>query len=260
MVLAGTRAVFGGLAALRRDRSMHGPGVAYRARLVVAPPPGFVVGAPFLAEPGAHDATIRFSRGIGLPQPAADLLGIAVRVPNAHGAGAHQDLLVTSSGGRPGTRRLLLPARDGFFGQWFSSVLPFRVGTRRTLLGMRAATPPSGEGTDFERLEATRATGELRFVLALADRTGWVRVGTVHVEDRLDDETATALVFDPWSTGPGIEPVGVLNRLRSAAYPASRRVREVLADHGAARGDRPGLRTGGRRRRRRGPGRPRPSS
>lgn len=227
IVLRASAAVFGALARARRSRSMHGPGVAYRCRVRIDPPAGLVSGAPFFAREASYDATIRFSRGIGLPQPLADLLGVAVRVHAAHPDGAPQDLLVTSSGGRRGTRRLLLPARDGFFGQWFSSVLPYRVGDVTTVLGLRAATPPAGEGTDFERLAATHARGDLVFVLALAARAGWTGVGRVHVGARLPDDEATALSFEPWTSGPGIRPVGVLNLLRSAAYPASRRARRA---------------------------------
>lgn len=227
-VLRATAAIFAGLATARHDRSMHGPGIAFRCRVELAPPAGVGHGAPFFAEPATYDATIRFSRGIGLPQPAADLLGIAIRVHDAHPGGAPQDLLVTSSGGRPGTRRLLLPARDGFFGQWFSSVLPYRVGDARTLLGVRAVTPAAGEGTDFARLQATHGRGDLTFALALADRVGWTRVGTILVGDRLSDAESTALSFDPWTAGPGIRPVGVLNRLRAAAYPGSRKARRTF--------------------------------
>jgi hypothetical protein len=226
IVLRPTGAVFGGLAHLRGDeRSMHEPGVAFRARLVVEPVPGLARGAPLFEEAREHEATIRFSRGIGLPQPWADLLGIAVRVHDAYGSGRDQDLLVTSSSGRVGARRLLIPARDGFFGQWFSSVLPFRVGDRRTLMGMHALRPAAGEGTDFERLLATHAEGGLAFSFALADRAGWTRVGRVNVGERLTQEASTALTFDPWTTGPGVRPAGLLNLLRSAAYPASRRMR-----------------------------------
>lgn len=95
-----TAGVFGALAAARGDRSMHGPGIAFRARLEMTPPPGVLDGAPFFARARTYDATIRFSRGIGLPQPAADLLGVAVRVQDAHPGGRPQDLRVTSSGGR----------------------------------------------------------------------------------------------------------------------------------------------------------------
>lgn len=236
VVLAPVGLVFGTLAGVRRDRSMHGPGIAHRGRLELDPPAGLVDGAPLFERRAAFDATVRFSRGIGLPQPAADLLGVAIRVHDAHGPGEPQDLLVTSSGGRPVTRRMLLPARDGFFGQWFSSVLPYRVGTRRTLLGLRATAPATGSGTDFERLEATARAGGPEFALALADGPGWTRVGTLRIGERLPDEEAATLVFDPWTTSGGIRPVGVLNRLRAGAYPASRRVREALWARGVGRG------------------------
>jgi len=227
-VLGATRIVFGALATLRRDRSMHGPGIAYRCRLEMDPPAGLVQGAPFFERHATYDATVRFSRGIGLPQPLADLLGVALRVDAAHPDGGPQDLLVTSSGGRRGTRRMLLPSRDGFFGQWFSSVLPYRVGASRTLLGVRATTPAAGSGTDFERLEATHAGGDLTFALALARRRGWTTVGVIHVGARLPDDESTALSFDPWVTGGGIRPVGILNRLRAAAYPGSLEARRAV--------------------------------
>jgi hypothetical protein len=131
---------------------------------------------------------------------------------------------------------MLLPARDGFFGQWFSSVLPYRVGGRRTLLGLRATAPAHGTGTDFERLEETVRAGGPVFALALADGPGWTRVGTLRVGARLPDEESERLRFDPWTTSGGIRPVGVLNRLRAGAYPASRRVREALWARGVGRG------------------------
>ena len=39
--------------------------------------------------------------------------------------------------------------------------------------------------------------------------------------ERLDDETSRRLRFNPWNSGGGIRPVGLLNSLREAAYRGS---------------------------------------
>jgi hypothetical protein len=68
-------------------------------------------------------ALLRFSRGAGLPEPLPDALGVAIKLPDAHGPGADQDLLLTSSSDRPLLRRLLFPARSFLRGA-FSTALP----------------------------------------------------------------------------------------------------------------------------------------
>jgi hypothetical protein len=44
-------------------------------------------------------------------------------------------------------------------------------------------------------------------------------VGVLRVGDPLGPAAAEALRFNPWTTGPGIRPVGRLNRLRRPSYP-----------------------------------------
>jgi hypothetical protein len=66
-------------------------------------------GVPLFQAGAAHAALLRFSRGAGLPEPLPDALGVAIKLPDAHGPSADQDLLLTSSSDRPLLRRLLLP-------------------------------------------------------------------------------------------------------------------------------------------------------
>ena len=196
--------MFGALSAARRARIFHPVGTAYTATLTIDGgdhPLGALV--------GRHDAVVRLSRGAGMPERLPDVLGLAVKVLNAHGAGGHQDfLLVTSGEGFP-ARHLLMPAHSEDE-RPYSSVLPYRNARGdRFLVGARRDVADSN-----------------RFVLAAASVTGpWLAIGAVELADGLDEEQAQRLRFSPWNTGGGIEPTGVLNRLRRGAYAGSQRAR-----------------------------------
>src|SRR4051794_5560108 len=125
-------AVFGGLATLRGRRSLHPDGASYEAVVRIDGDERYAgdiaAGVPLLARPGSHRALLRFSRGLGLPSRLPDALGVAVRLCDLHGEGAHQDLLMTTSAKPPVLHHLLLPALRGPFGQPYSTILPYRVG------------------------------------------------------------------------------------------------------------------------------------
>jgi hypothetical protein len=87
-------AVMGAASAIRRKRVFHPEGVAFRATYQAT---GAHHGAPLLDEAGTHDAVVRLSRGAGLPGSLPDFLGLALRIPDAHGPDQHQDLLLVSS-------------------------------------------------------------------------------------------------------------------------------------------------------------------
>src|SRR5690348_12195756 len=102
-----TGAVFGALSAVRRARIFHPHGTARLATVTIAGGDH-----PLHVLAGTHDAIVRTSRGIGLPEPLPDLHGVAVKLLNAHGAGAHQDLLLVSSATAVGARHLLVPVLE----------------------------------------------------------------------------------------------------------------------------------------------------
>ena len=188
---------FGALSRIRGKRIFHPRGQAFRAT-VEAP------GLPRLAS-GAGGAVVRFSRGVGLPEPLPDILGIALRTKPLSDGG--QDLLMVTSGSAPVTRHLLLPTRS-----WtslpYSTILAYRLEDRTLLFGARM---------DEDRR---------RFALLMASpREPWEEIGAVTVGERLADEESEALRFSPWHAGAGIEPIGPLNRLRRGAYPASQEAR-----------------------------------
>lgn len=209
---------------LRGDRAFHPDGVAFTARWEPAGGPAGH-GSRLLGPDGA-ETVVRFSRGAGLPHALPDVLGVAVKILDAHGDASDQDLALASSLRGPFLRRLLVPQRD-FAGAVFSSIAPYAVAGRRVVvLGdvVRSdAAGPVGH-VPFERLaDAPAAPVDLRLRLSPGDEVlGWVRVGA-----RLPEDLSRDLRFDPWNTGPDLEPVGWLNRLRQPTYAASQEGRDA---------------------------------
>lgn len=193
-----------GASAVRRARVFHPDGDAYAATLLVTPREPH--GAPLLDQEGEYAAVARVSRGAGLPRPLPDVAGLALRILDAHGPGASQDLLVNSAGRLPLARHVLLP-RLGPVGRTYSSVLPYRVGGRTLLFG---ATP----------------LGRDAFTLLTASPLGpWTPWGVLTLGRRLPDAEADSLAFAVDNTGGGIAPEGVLQDLRRSAYRRSQAAR-----------------------------------
>ena len=225
---------FYALAALRRRRSLHPTGIGYRGWLQVPnewpPRPG----VPLFEVGVRHPALLRFSRGAGLPEPLPDALGVAIKLPDVHGPGVDQDLLLTSSTDRPLLRRLLFPATSFVRGA-FSTALPYDLGSERVVLllvpaPISAGRPTGGQGHRpvvgaLAELGAVAASG-LELELRTARSFGRSQpLATVTVGLPLAPDQTEALRFNPWTTGPGIRPSGWLNLLRDAAYQASQRGR-----------------------------------
>jgi hypothetical protein len=193
--------VLAGLAALRRGKSVHPKGVVHEARLTVTGAPAAPAGAKLLSEPGEHRAIVRFSRSLGVPRPLPDLLGISIRVPDAYGPAKHQDMLFVTSADLPIVHHIFLPATD-LQQRPYSGSLPYRSGGAKYILGVLP------DGRD-------------RFKLAVAAPMGRFQpVADLLIGERLPDEL-DALRFNPWNTGGGMDPVGVLNGARDLAYKLS---------------------------------------
>lgn len=157
---------------------------------------------PLLDVPGEHTAIARLSRGIGLPKPLPDVLGLAVRVVDVHGPNRHQDLLLVTSIDAPVLHHLILPGPLGPYGQSYSSVLAYRVGERLRLFGALPRRP------DFD--------------LALAALGGrWTPFGRLRLGERLAQAASEALRFNVWNTGGGISPTGPFQAIRAPAYRGS---------------------------------------
>lgn len=213
-------AALAGVGLVRRAKPVHPHGVTYRARLSVPGAPCAPAASTLLATPAEHHAVVRFSRSIGAPRPLPDLLGMSIRVIDAYGPDRHQDLLLVTCGTRPLLHHVLLPARD-VQQRPYSSAFPYGAGERRFVVGALPDpdSPRPAGGDEFHRLARAAATGRLTFGLAVAALPGpFQRVGTLHVEEPLPD-TLEALRFNPFHSGGGLQPTGLLNRMRRAAYP-----------------------------------------
>jgi hypothetical protein len=213
------RLLFKELSRLRRKRIFHPFGVGFRGRYT---PVGEGSGA--LALERESEPLVRLSRSIGLPESLPDPCGLALRFPDAFGAGEHQDLLLVSSGVAPLARHALLPSR-GFCDRPYSSVLPYRLQGETAMLGARAVAPAPGPKLAELR---EREVGGLVFELLLADVGGsWKSVGRLALGERMPPEQTERLWFDPTNTGGGLELAGSLNRLRGPSYRASQEGREA---------------------------------
>lgn len=218
----GIAALLAGVAAARGGKAVHPRGVVYEARLFMEGAQGAPLGSALLDSPAEHMAIMRFSRSLGLPRPVPDLLGVSLRVIDAYGTDRHQDVLMVSSVDLPVLHHGFVPARD-VQQRPYSSSLPYRAGGGKFLLGVVPdPASPRPEGQDeFDRLARAAAGGRLLFGLAIAPVYGrFRRIGTLHVGERLSD-ALDALRFSPFNCGGGLEPVGLLNRLRDYAYPLS---------------------------------------
>jgi hypothetical protein len=182
-------------------------------------------GVPLFQAGARHQALLRCSRGAGLPEPLPDALGVAIKLPDAHGPSADQDLLLTSSTDRPLLRRLLFPARSFVHGA-FSTALPYDLGSERVVLLLVPILSSAGRssggaghrpvGGALAELRAVAANG-LELELRTARSLGRSQpLATVTVGPPLPADQTEALRFNPWTTGPGHPPIQL-------AEPAPRR-------------------------------------
>jgi hypothetical protein len=217
-----TDAVFRTASSLRNARVFHPDGVVLRGELQVVD--DGLAGTELFAPGRRATAVVRLSRGIGLPERFPDVLGLAVKVPDAYGPGADQDLLLASTPPPAPLRRFLAPS-PSFDALPYSSLLPYRAGDARVLLGAVVAAEGEAVVTMADAVNAA-AERRLRIELVSGGRLGsYTPFATIEPYDVLPVAQGEHLAFDPWHTGGGLRPVGLLNRLRAAAYPGSRRGR-----------------------------------
>ncbi len=199
---------------LRDGRVFHPDGVVVEASW--DPNPDLFPGSPLTSAP--RPALVRVSHAIGLPPGLPDILGVAIRVVDAHGAGRHQDLLLASSGTGSVTRHLLRPA-SVVTGTQVSSLLPYDVAgvgrhpiVAHTVGADRPITYPEVVHDPDDLLP------DLEVLVGAPHRP---RLATLHTGARVPDAAAEPLRFDPWNTGPELRPAGLLNPLRRPSYRAS---------------------------------------
>lgn len=203
---------------LRGARVFHPRGVVVAARW--NPDPRLFPGSPLTA--AARPALLRVSHAIGLPPGLPDILGVAIRVVDAHGAGRHQDLLLASSGDGPVGRHLLRPVA-AVTGTLLSSLLPYDVaGVGRHPVLAR----PVGSERPVTYAEVVQDPETTMPDLEVVVGSAWPRrLAIVTAQERVPPTAGERVRFDPWNTGPELRPAGLINRLRRPAYHASQRGR-----------------------------------
>ena len=188
---------------VRGERVIHAKGEAFTGELTL------LAAASALDVPLARGARqrpvlVRFSRGAGLPDPLPDVLGIAVRVPDADGAGHPQDLMLSTGGGSPLLRRLLVPRRD-YRTSTYTSLISYEVGGRDLVV---AALPDGGN-----------------FLLATAEGgSAWTPFARLHVGEPLPEEQSRQLSFSVTNDAGGFRIGGRWRAARAGAYDAARSV------------------------------------
>jgi hypothetical protein len=201
-VAGAAAAGFGALARARGTRALHPRGPVRAATATLS---GEVPGALAASGPREVRALLRASRALGLPRWSPDVLGVAVRLIDLHGAGRHQDLLFASSPPPP-AHVVLAPARH-FGHAWYTALLPYRVGARRGVLTLRR-------------------TGDLRFALGMTGVGGRAvsRLGEIAAGDVVVGGDAEALRFDPILNAAADfrQDAGFLDVVRRASYASSR--------------------------------------
>ncbi|SEK87472.1 hypothetical protein SAMN04515665_1067 [Blastococcus sp. DSM 46786] len=209
---------FGAVARWRHGRPLHPRGAVLDAVLERhgASPP---LGDPWLDGSGTTEALVRFSRGAGLPAPLPDVLGLAIRLPDADGAPV--DLLLSTCGRGPLTRRVPVLRTDA--AATYGSIMAYRsaAGTVRLAAFPGVLSLPS----DPEPVAAAAADGAVVFTLAVAPGAQeWRPFGTLRATGThgpLDTRLRFDAVRNP---PPGLVADGPLARFREPAYATARRI------------------------------------
>lgn len=218
----------------RRARAVHAAGLSMVGELV-AEGESAVPALTAALFGGADRVPVRarLSKGLGTPGARADVLGLAVRVPDRAGPDQPLDLLFSSTGRAPGLWWLPLPSGD-WLGSPYSTVLPYRAAG--TLLWL-AALPAPGRRVPASMADL-RAAAPLEFVIVTARPTGSRRPVarlTLSGPDEVDVPW-----FDPMlHCHPLMRPVPAwLAAVREHAYERSRAGRGLRLPPGGREGAR----------------------
>ncbi len=216
------------VARLRHARMFHPDGIVCRGRLEV------VVGTRYeaLARRLGPQVLARLSGALFRGERRLpDVLGIALRFsagnePTAIATTGDQDLLFATI--RSPLAMLTAPfttRTHDFLANPYYAVSPFAIaGDERVELRLTPIDPPVFDGARADRLRAAVEIGHAKLALELRPVHGadWFHVATVALERDVTAEIdQDALEFDPFQTGAGIVPVGVIHAIRRAAYRAS---------------------------------------
>ncbi|MFA1554158.1 DUF1990 family protein [Actinomadura chokoriensis] len=225
------------LAARLRDRPLHPKGLVFDATLVLHGTSQHW-GVPLLDERTELQGEVRLSRAIGLPPPLPDLLGLALRwrqPPAGDAAEATAELLLATTGHNPLGRHLLRPAAR-WSPAFYGSLLAYRAGDRRILLG--AVAPPAHHvPADLTSLAHSVDERPLSLNLVVATEFGaWERFGELRLLGPARGDGNGSARFNPARTPiRGLPPAGFFQQVRGPTYDAVQHAARPTGDSRPAR-------------------------
>ena len=188
-------------------------------------------GVPFLDATARDDVVVRLSRGVGLPSPLPDLLGLAVRLED--GSGQPVDLLLSTTGRGPLTR--VVPALRRDTASAYCSIMAYSSAAGP----IRLAALPTTDGipSDPEPLADAVRRRPLVFVLAAArGLQPWRPFARLEIGDvgqPWDPDLRFNAVLHPPA---GLVPDGPMARFRAPAYVAAQEARSGAREAAGTRG------------------------
>jgi hypothetical protein len=206
---------FDALARIRSAPAFHPRGRLYEAVLEVegrGPVPT-----------GERPALVRLSKGAGLPGPAPDFLGVAVRVDPLHPAPV--DFLCTTTVSASGFGRWLIAPARRWAGARFTSLMPWESGKQRRQVLLHFDDERLRGATPDEPAEHLPVEISVRVVDEHGRSVQEGRLTLTGVSSREREQVAfDPLVHHPhgWVLGPRW-----VARLREAAYVGSREGRRA---------------------------------
>ncbi len=222
------------LAARLRNRPLHPRGLVFDALLRLHGTSQHR-GVPFLDDHTELRGRARLSRAVGLPPPLPDVLGLALRwpQPQADLTGDHStaELLLAATGQTVPGRHLLRPMTR-WSPAFYGSLLTYRVGDRRVLLGAVARRTRIAPA-DLTTLARAVDERPLLLDLVVATEFGpWEPFGELRLIGPARSDDLEPMRFNP-ARHPirELHPEGLLQRARGSSYSAVQRVARHGADH-----------------------------
>lgn len=209
--------ILGILSRIRGKRIFHPAGIAYKARFEFTEAGSSLLDINIT---NGYDATVRFSRAIGLPPALPDFHGLAIRI--AIKEQTNLDLLMVTSGAGTFSKYIFLPAKR-FLNHWYSSGLRYQAGDKNGVFMVRHWMPGNGPQL-YDDLEVARKERQ-PFTLMFKYGNRDIVIGTLILIQSLSPEESTRLRYNIWNTIDSVQPLGWINRLRREVYIKSQKGR-----------------------------------
>jgi len=178
-------------------------------------------GIAWIDEPGEGAVLARLSRGLGLPEPLPDIVGLALRVTD--GEASCDVLLATTGASRPGRFMVLLRRRidKGTFG----TMMPYRGPLGPVLLAARTLAPAVALPASIDGFQRTIGHETWRLRLYWARPLGpWVPFATLDLR-RDPGRPDNDIRYDPMQNAPrGALTYDWSRNLRERSYRLARRL------------------------------------